>query len=495
MKTRLSSILLIVIIIAATLTATAGFAPRSAGAETVGKKICIDPGHGGSDPGAVGNGLNEKDVNLDVALRLRDLLVQDGAEVVMTRTSDVYVSLEKRVAIANNHACDIFISIHTNSASDSSANGTETYRYYGSASGYNLAFPIQGELVSHLGTKDRGVKEAGFYVLKYTKMPAVLIELAFISNPSDAQKLADPAVRQEAARAILHGVQRYYGDAPCDFVNKIEWESYADRTRVVIYTSAPTQYSNFTLTNPGRVVVDVKDAKLVGPLGTSGTIYVQDGFVYRIRYNQYNSTTVRVVVDHYTDSVSSYRVYALTNPFRIVVETYKPLTAMVYPSDDALVDQAYPSRNYGAENRLGIRSRINKNIRSFLKFDLSSIPLGAKIIDARLWLRAYSYGYRIAGVTDVQVLAARDDWNEGTVTWSNQPPTGAVLDKKIPSGYEYNSWTVTNYVSGEYASDGMASFCLKAAVESYDENSRWAYFRSKEYSTAKPYLEITYVPT
>lgn len=179
-----------------------------------GKKICIDPGHGGSDPGAIGFGLKEKDVNLDIALRLKNLLINNGATPILTRSSDTYVNLSNRVKIANTNGCDRFISIHTNAASDPTAQGTETYwkPHYNSLDilAKNLANKVNPKVVSYLGTVNRGVKTNSFYVLVYTNMPAILVETAFISNLGDNAKLADPIYRQKAAQAILDGLKAHY---------------------------------------------------------------------------------------------------------------------------------------------------------------------------------------------------------------------------------------------------------------------------------------------
>lgn len=188
------------------------------------RKICLDPGHGGSDPGAVGY-VVEKDINLDIVLRFRDLLNQDTKnqagggswQVFLTRDRDVYVSLEARVAYANNNQVDRFMSTHNNACGYCGGNGTETYWYtQGSAQSQNLATKVQAQVVAHLGTKDRGVKQADFYVLKYTNMPAILLEAAFVDHQGDAAKLANPAMRQEIARGQLHGLQQHYGYAEFD---------------------------------------------------------------------------------------------------------------------------------------------------------------------------------------------------------------------------------------------------------------------------------------
>ncbi len=182
-----------------------------------GKKICIDPGHGGSDPGAVGpTGLKEKDVTLRVATVLKNCLVEYGtATVKMTRSSDVDVSLDQRCQIANNWGAHRFISVHFNSTSTSSVNGTETYYYtYGSSTSKNLATCLQNRLVQALGLTNRGVKTASYYVLKYTSMPAALTESSFISNPYEEARLKNSSYTWKIGYYHYLGICDHYGVAP-----------------------------------------------------------------------------------------------------------------------------------------------------------------------------------------------------------------------------------------------------------------------------------------
>jgi len=182
-----------------------------ADANASSKKIAIDPGHGGTDSGAVGpTGVNEKDVNLQIALKLKAKLEAQGYTVVMTRETDEKVSLEDRVNKANDANADIFVSIHCNAAENSNAKGTETYHYPGSTKGEKLATEVQGELVEALDTNDRGVKEGTFYVLKNTKMPAILTEVAFISNPDEEAMLNEEETQETAAQAIKDGIDAYF---------------------------------------------------------------------------------------------------------------------------------------------------------------------------------------------------------------------------------------------------------------------------------------------
>ena len=190
-----------------------------------GKKIVIDPGHGGNDAGAIGpTGVMEKTVTLKVALELRRLLEAEGAEVIMTRETDRTVSdkgaaasdieeLGARCDVANRIRADIFISIHADSFTRPEARGTTGYYYSKSTTGrgQRLADCIRRNLVEQLGTPSRGTQPCNFFVVKNTDMPATLIELGFISN-KDEEKLLDSAEGvKKAAQGILDGIEDYFG--------------------------------------------------------------------------------------------------------------------------------------------------------------------------------------------------------------------------------------------------------------------------------------------
>lgn len=182
-------------------------------------KICLDPGHGGSDPGACGNGLLEKHVTLIVALKVRDYLQAVGYEVAMTRENDIdvgstfasaTVELQARCDISNNFGADVFVSIHNNSAGSARALGTETYYCAGSTNGKTLAQCIDNQLTG-LGLVDRGIKDDELYVTGHTDAVAALAELAFISNADDAAKLGDSEEWQDKfARAVARGISDYF---------------------------------------------------------------------------------------------------------------------------------------------------------------------------------------------------------------------------------------------------------------------------------------------
>ncbi|APQ97092.1 N-acetylmuramoyl-L-alanine amidase [Clostridium botulinum] len=177
------------------------------------KTVVIDAGHGGYDSGAVGpTGIKEKDVTLKVALKLGKILENNGVRVIYTRTSDNVSwpsnesqDLAARVAIANSNNTDLYVSIHANSF-NGSANGTETYYYSGSAKGKEAAEAVQKELVNAIGLYDRGTKTAGYYVLKNTISPSILVELGFIDNRNEEILLNSDWFQQKCAEAIAKGI-------------------------------------------------------------------------------------------------------------------------------------------------------------------------------------------------------------------------------------------------------------------------------------------------
>ena len=173
------------------------------------KLIVVDPGHGGSDPGAVVGNIKEKDLNLDIGLRLKQLLEEGGARVFMTRENDIYVDYFTTPQMANEIGADLFVSIHNNSATNSSASGTETL-YYPDPEKKALAQAIQKALVKNIGLNDRGIKERpGLVVIRETKMPSALVEVGFLTNNNDLAQLKSDNFRQRAAEGIYEGIMEY----------------------------------------------------------------------------------------------------------------------------------------------------------------------------------------------------------------------------------------------------------------------------------------------
>lgn len=187
--------------------------------ERYSKIIVLDAGHGGSDPGASGNGLIEKNLTLSMLNKARALFDSDGTiKCYATRTTDTYPSFNDRTDLGNEVG-DAFISIHINAAANTSAAGTETYSLYANDQGngltsYGLASEILKNLLSQLGTKDRKVKSENWIVLRQSKIPASLIEIGFITNSGDAAIMGSDAGQQKVAQAIFDSVKNLFNQYP-----------------------------------------------------------------------------------------------------------------------------------------------------------------------------------------------------------------------------------------------------------------------------------------
>jgi N-acetylmuramoyl-L-alanine amidase len=184
-----------------------GFLALSPMAFSQSRTIVIDAGHGGYDRGGVpGQRISEKDKTLDVAQRLKQILQAEGYRVIMTRDSDVFIPLPTRVAIANSQRGAAFVSIHFNCAPRVGANGIETY-YYRSDSA-SLAASIHRNVVSGAPSENRGIRRRGFYVLRRTAIPSVLVECGFLTNPTEGRLALTGDYRQKLAEQIARGIRR-----------------------------------------------------------------------------------------------------------------------------------------------------------------------------------------------------------------------------------------------------------------------------------------------
>jgi len=179
------------------------------------KPVVIDAGHGGVDPGSNNGDVLEKDINLDVALRLGKLLEEAGIKTLLTRDDDTFMKPSEKIGFANENDACLFISIHCNYFDDTSVNGTSTYYFpsdyedAGNLPGKEFASIIQEELMKVINTKDRGIIPGPkTIVLKNSKMPSALVELAFITNPSDFALLTSEDFRQKAAEGICEGIKK-----------------------------------------------------------------------------------------------------------------------------------------------------------------------------------------------------------------------------------------------------------------------------------------------
>jgi N-acetylmuramoyl-L-alanine amidase len=170
-----------------------------------GMTVVIDAGHGGHDRGGIpGQRIAEKDMTLDVALRLKNVLSASGYNVVMTRDSDVFIPLGTRVAIANSHRNAIFVCVHFNATNRAGASGIETYFY--SRDSLSLASAIHHYVTGGAPSSNRHVRRRGYYVLRKTNIPAVLVECGFLTNPTEAAYIQTASYRQKLAEEIAAGV-------------------------------------------------------------------------------------------------------------------------------------------------------------------------------------------------------------------------------------------------------------------------------------------------
>ncbi len=191
-----------------------------------GKKIVIEAGHGGIDPGTKSvTGLLEKDINLDIALKLQRHLAMVGVYCVMIRDTDRDFSdsnedfstkkrrdLSYRTRLANQSSADIYLSIHANSFSQSVYSGAQTFYEKSDSESKHLAESIQNHLVKRLGPNRRRAKAGDYRVLNDTKMPGVMIEVGFLSNPEEARLLENERYRERIAKAVFHGVVNYFSN-------------------------------------------------------------------------------------------------------------------------------------------------------------------------------------------------------------------------------------------------------------------------------------------
>lgn len=174
------------------------------------KKICLDFGHGGVDPGAISpTGTQEKHLNLLLGLILKNYLYKDY-QIILPRRGDKTVSRPERAEIANEAQADIFISVHFNSATTPQANGTETFFFPDTRGSIYLAKNIQREMVKAIGLRDRGIKQGNFDVIRLTKMPAVLLEPLFITNPDEEKLTRNNDFLVTLAWGITLGIRDYF---------------------------------------------------------------------------------------------------------------------------------------------------------------------------------------------------------------------------------------------------------------------------------------------
>jgi N-acetylmuramoyl-L-alanine amidase len=249
--------------------------------------ICIDPGHGGKDTGTIGpTGFREKDANLDIALRLKNKLADAGFKVILTRESDINLTLDEIANFANSNNADLFISVHNNSHPSSGMNGTQAFYCTSSPATSNfLASYISANTIERIGTCSRGVKSADFKVLKNTKMISALVEGVFMSNPDEEAKLKDAGFRDNIATGIYNGIIGYikeYGNTVFGAKKLASAQSFVRRV-----------YQKSLNIDPDQTVIDNWANKLAA--GSISHADVIKGIIISKQFNDRNLTNEQYI--------------------------------------------------------------------------------------------------------------------------------------------------------------------------------------------------------
>jgi N-acetylmuramoyl-L-alanine amidase len=222
------------LVIAVLSTAGLMCATSASAAKGSSTTVVIDAGHGGHDRGGIpGQRIAEKEMTLDVAQRLKKVLAGDGYRVIMTRENDVFVPLGTRIAIANSYRNAIFVCVHFNSAKRTGADGIETYFY--DRDSLPLASAVHHFVAGGAPSPNRGVRRRGYFVLRRARVPAVLVECGFLTNPNEAAYISNSSYRQKLAEEIAAGVRQrsnVRSSTSSTAVATIPLQSYIDQTKV-----------------------------------------------------------------------------------------------------------------------------------------------------------------------------------------------------------------------------------------------------------------------
>lgn len=255
--------------------------------------LVLDPGHGGSDPGASANGLKESENNLSISLKVAELMRGWGCQVVMTRDTmlddNTYLSLPDRTSLANKLPADIFVSIHTNSMDLSensfyaSINGITTFYQQSTQKGLQLARYIQEAVVHTTGAKDRGVASNNLFVTRETDMDAVLVEVGFLTNPQEAAKMKTDSYRQQLADGIAAGIQRYVEEVTIPQRQQEENDNPTQEipSNQMYRVTASSLYCRVEPNENGRILTAFSQGTIVYTVGkeTKEWLYVTDGTI------------------------------------------------------------------------------------------------------------------------------------------------------------------------------------------------------------------------
>lgn len=322
------------------VVAICGFYPISIVAQQ-NFTVVLDAGHGGKDPGAIGKKIKEKDINLEIVLKLGDLIKKNhpDVKVVYTRSNDIFVELSERAKIANRNKADLFISVHTNAAQSKTAKGTETYalglakteenlevakrensvilleddystKYEGfdptSAESYimfdfmqsmyleqsiNLASSVQEQFRTKAKRSDRGVRQGAFWVLRATSMPSILIEVGYISNAEEENYLALSSSRQKLAESIYDAFSHYKADWSRKQSGNISTSSVQDNNVVDATPNTVHKEDSKIVKEEPKIVKEVEDYRI--QIMASDKIYKSSSSVFKglsnIRYYKENN--------------------------------------------------------------------------------------------------------------------------------------------------------------------------------------------------------------
>ena len=433
------------------------------------KKICIDSGHGGKDigaPGVDGDGYpNEKDFNLDISLQLKTLLKDYSGvnpdNIIMTREDDTFVSLENRPKIANENKCDIFVSVHCNSAGGSNAHGTETlvYPYSGKEPDrYYLAENIQNELVRSIERYPRGMKKVNKSVLrnaKEYKIPAALAEVAFMSNQTEFDLLNTTSFRQKAAQGIKNGILQYFWNK--DNL-KIEIQGYA------------------TAESPFNISITVKDAfgNLTNTLNEK-KLNRTNFKVYLTSFGELptSSDEQTFAVTELDNGVYRFTIDPDTQLAGKLLDLYITLLDPCQPEGEQIIDTALAQQSV---NYLGTQPPIANFtytplypvVNQIMTFDASSSydPDGGYITNyerdfgdgsiTNTTNSIVTHSYASAGDYNVNLIVTDDDGAMNSTSKLIQVlPEGSVI--YVPDDYVKIQWAVDNVSTGDtiIVSNGM----------------------------------------
>lgn len=326
---------------------------------TGGRKVFIDPGHGGIDPGAGGNGINEKDVVLSISKMVGNILTRKGVTVEYSRKTDVNVTLAGRAEMANNWGASLFVSIHANSNAGTPATGTECYTYPSTDSANKqLSANVAKAISNKLGLVNRGHKEADFAVLRLTNMPAILVETAFINNASDANLLKNR--KADFAEAIANEILKYLGVSTDEGFDRNSFYKYA--SNIGFFKGLGIQFTD-TARYPLGIISIAPLITLAGEISTEAKL-PHHGAANHINIGKGEDNLAQQLLDMLTET--KIKIPFTKNELTL---SLKGMSAMVEINDN-ISYSVKPLAN-GAEVTLEASFEYDSNITGYQRFILT----------------------------------------------------------------------------------------------------------------------------